>query len=63
MITHEADSEVNAIGMKEINRCFWAIFMLFYIYCVNLFIANGPLEVLGCDCKNISMAQSSLAAQ
>lgn len=50
-MTHEAESEVNAIGVKEINGCCWTIFVLFCVCCLNLFIACGPREVWGCDRK------------
>jgi len=47
MMTHEAESEVNAIEVKEINGCCWTIFVLFCICCLKLFIAHGPWEVRG----------------
>lgn len=49
MMTHEAESEVNAIGVNKINGCWWMIFVLSCICCLNLFIAHGPQEDWGCD--------------
>lgn len=51
MMTHEAESEVNAIGVKEMNGCCWTFFVLLCICCLNLFIAHRPWEIWGCDCK------------
>lgn len=31
MMTHEAESEVNAIGVKEINGCSWTISLCFSV--------------------------------
>lgn len=64
MMTHEVESEVNAIGVKEINGCCWTIFVLLCICCLNLLALPMGLGKRGdVITKNISMAQSSLAPQ
>lgn len=54
MMTHEAETEVNAIGAKEINGCCWTALVLFCICCLNLFIAPGLQTDWGCDHKKCS---------
>lgn len=63
MMTHEAKSEVNAIGVKEINGCCLTVFVLFCICCLNFSLHLGLRKSEDGIAKNSSVSQSSLAPQ